>query len=590
MIDVDQSNKTGVHSNRSVGNSTASVIVERRNTQEVGMHRIDRVWARLTSPSPHIREPKGRRQAALLASLFLGLLVFGVIAQVIALIGESADHVTRQLTGALITIILVGLAYWLSRTRFYLAAAIAFVIVFDAWIFAIASNSVPNILVYLLAPALLSSVLISTRMTLALTAVNLLGASLIVTRTPGVQLADGISAIIAPLVMVTALFVIVARHRDRLEQEQRAELEVSHQRYQTLVQSIFEGVVTTHAGRIMEANTGFVRLVGAPGDNVLGQPLDRYLPEADKLLTAQVDNGLALETHGATYGGQRIDVEVVVRPDTYNGQPAFVVALRDVSEKKRAAAALFQAQRLESLGLLAGGIAHDFNNMLTGILMQGSLALHKLVDNTPARSHLEKMLDSAERAAQLTRQLLAYAGKGRIEVELFDLNAVIRNSDLFLNTSLPRQVALEMHLASDPLFIRGDKGQMQQILLNFVINAAEATTDIAAGQIHITTSPYELQTPEEVGGYIDGANLPPGPYIRLEVSDNGHGMNKETQTRIFDPFYTTKSNGHGLGLASTLGIVRSHHGAITVESEPGKGTRFTVLLPRVTGQLGDAVQ
>lgn len=544
------------------------------------MDRIVRAWTRVTSPSPHITDPVRRRQAILLASLFLGLLFFGMLAQAVALVGESAENIVRQLVGGLITIVLVGLAYWLSRTRYYLVAAIGFVLIFDAWIFAIASHSIPNILLYLLAPALLSSVLISTRMTLALTVVNLIGAGLIVLGTPGMTLAQGASEIIAPLIMVTALFIIIARHRDRLEQDQRAELEASHQRYQTLVESIFEGVVTVHDGRIVEANGGFERLFEAPGVSPIGQQIRRYLPETEKLLAMQAESGVAYEMQGVTYQGQRTDIEVVARPDTYHGQPAYVVALRDVSEKNRAAEALFQAQRLESLGLLAGGIAHDFNNILTGILMQGSLALHKVAAETPARAHLEKVMDSAERASQLTRQLLAYAGKGRIEVELFDLNTVIRGSDLFLNTSLPRRVALEMDLAPTPLFIYGDKGQMQQILLNFVLNAAEAMNHATVGHIRIMTAPYELQTSDQTGSYIDGVNLPPGQYVRLEVSDDGHGMDRETQARIFDPFFTTKETGHGLGLASTLGIIRSHRGAISVTSTPGQGTRFTVLLPR----------
>ena len=552
------------------------------------MYWISRFWIRATLPSPKIRGPLNRQQAALVASLFLGLMFIGTLAQVISVIAAPPAGKGASILGGLFTLALAGFAYWISRSRFYLVAAASFIIVFDLLILATGARiSNPDILLYLLIPALFSSVFISTRVVLMLTGINLIGAALIISRTPGLDPIDGLSQIIAPLLMVTLLFIIVTRHRDNLETEQRAELQESHERYQTLVESTFEGVITVQDGRIVEANRGFIGLFGDHAPTVIGQPIDVFIPEAKTLLDMPLSEVPPREVQGITANGQRLEIELVARPYTRRGESGHVMAMRDVSEKKLAEAALQQAQRLESLGLLAGGIAHDFNNVLTGILMQGSLALRKLAPTAAAQSHVQKMVDSAERASQLTRQLLAYAGKGQIAIALFDINALIRDSRLFLGASLSRRVELRLRLAETPLFMQGDTGQIQQILLNLVLNAAEAMED-RPGQITITTTAHELMDRQQASRYLHGVDLSLGHYVRLEVQDTGKGMEPDTLRRVFDPFFTTQKTGHGLGLASTLGIIRAHHGAVAVDSAPNQGTRFSILLPRAEGTATEA--
>jgi DNA-binding response OmpR family regulator/signal transduction histidine kinase len=251
-------------------------------------------------------------------------------------------------------------------------------------------------------------------------------------------------------------------------------------------------------------------------------------------------------------------------------------------QRQRAESALYQAQRLESMGLLAGGIAHDFNNLLTGILSQTSLALLKLPADASATPHIHKTVQAAEQAADLVRQLLGYAGKGQFQLRPIDLGQLLHDSTGLLDSTIRKQAALQLDLAQETIVVEVDRGQIQQVILNLVLNATEAVSS-RIGTIRITTRQYRTtESLPSVGNYA----LQPDFYACLEISDTGEGMKAETLPRIFDPFFTTKATGRGLGLSAILGIVRAHSGGIQVESEWGKGSRFRIFLP-VSGKQAE---
>lgn len=260
------------------------------------------------------------------------------------------------------------------------------------------------------------------------------------------------------------------------------------------------------------------------------------------------------------------------------GNDEVLTIVRDVTDERRAEQAALQTQKLESIGLLAGGIAHDFNNLLTGMLGQNSLALTKLPPDSPARRHLERAVVSAKRAADLTRQLLAYAGKGQFLVESINLNKLVQEVADLLETVLPKQAVLELDLIKHLPPIEADQGQIQQVLMNLVINASEALNE-QAGKVQIQTSVQYVTADLHSSEQILPETIVPGNYVCLEVSDTGRGMSVEEQRRIFDPYYSTKGQGRGLGLSATLGIIRGYHGFLSLHSTPGEGTRFQVYWP-----------
>ncbi len=248
----------------------------------------------------------------------------------------------------------------------------------------------------------------------------------------------------------------------------------------------------------------------------------------------------------------------------------------DITEKKKSEDRLRQAQKLESIGILAGGVAHDFNNLLAGIMGNASL----LEDELPAgsRDKVASIIQASERAAMLTRQLLAYAGKGRFMVERVDFSRLVRDMAALLQASIPKKVHLVQHLSPDLPPVEADPGQMQQIIMNLLLNASEAIPENRAGVIEIRTGERRVG-PGEVVDEMSATELSPGEYVYLEVSDSGIGMEPEIKARIFDPFFTTKFTGRGLGLPSLAGVVRSHHGAVQVETAPEEGSTFRVFLP-----------
>lgn len=265
-------------------------------------------------------------------------------------------------------------------------------------------------------------------------------------------------------------------------------------------------------------------------------------------------------------------------PALFTGITSDITDQKTNEERQRALdEKLQQAQKLESLGILAGGIAHDFNNLLVGVLGNASLASVKLTPSSPVKENLEQIEKAAKRASELTKQMLAFSGKGKFQITSIQLNELIVDISTLMKVAFKENTGLILNLAPSLPLIEGDHSQITQILMNLITNASDAIED-RTGTITISTNVMHCGK-----NYLDFTIFPKelveGQYVTLEVSDTGKGMDKETLPKIFDPFYTTKFIGRGLGLAAVLGIVHGHHGAIRVYSEVGKGTTFKLFFP-----------
>ncbi len=267
------------------------------------------------------------------------------------------------------------------------------------------------------------------------------------------------------------------------------------------------------------------------------------------------------------------------------GQPRKMIGtIQDVTDRRRAEEErlalerqLQHSQKLESLGVLAGGIAHDFNNLLMAILGNLDLALSQISPVSAARASIEHSLTAARRATDLTRQMLAYSGKAAFDVRAVDLNEIVHENAHLLRACIPKLVRLTLDLGEPLHAIVADAGQVQQVIMNLITNAAEAIGD-HAGVITLTTRMQDVDAGALRASRVE--EVPEsGRFVCLEVSDTGCGMDAHTQQRLFDPFFTTKLMGRGLGMSAILGIVRGHRGAIMVDSEPGTGSCIRVLFP-----------
>ena len=251
-------------------------------------------------------------------------------------------------------------------------------------------------------------------------------------------------------------------------------------------------------------------------------------------------------------------------------------------EKEKLESQIQHTQKLESLGVLAGGLAHDFNNLLVGILGNAELALQDLSDLSPARQRLEDIKTAGMRASELTRQMLAYSGKGQFIIQPIDVNELVKEMGHLLRASISKTVLFNYHFTENLPAIEGDAVQVRQVVMNLITNASEAIGN-RSGVITLDTGLVEISRNELAESFLNN-DLPGGFYVSIEVVDTGAGMDEKTKARMFDPFFTTKFAGRGLGLAAVLGIVRAHKGTIKVHSEIGKGSKFTVLFPS-TGKV-----
>jgi PAS domain S-box-containing protein len=288
--------------------------------------------------------------------------------------------------------------------------------------------------------------------------------------------------------------------------------------------------------------------------------------------------------------GKLTDVHAVTYPvpDPESGELLYLANVSlDMTEQKWAEterqhleAQVRHMQKLESLGVLAGGIAHDFNNLLTGILGNAELALMEVPESSPARANLVGIERAAVRAADLCRQMLAYSGRGRFVIESLDLPGIVMEMAHMLEVSISKKVQLTYNLMGNVPPVEADATQLRQIILNLITNASESIE--GRGEITLSVGVMECDRSYLSGAFID-ETLPAGTYSYLQVTDTGIGMDEETIAKVFDPFFSTKFAGRGLGLSAVLGIIRGHRGAIKVDSVPGGGSTFRILLPAVEG-------
>ncbi|RJP22436.1 MAG: response regulator [Deltaproteobacteria bacterium] len=259
--------------------------------------------------------------------------------------------------------------------------------------------------------------------------------------------------------------------------------------------------------------------------------------------------------------------------------------MRAEEEQRKLDRKVQHAQRLESLGMLAGGIAHDFNNILMAVLGHAELAMVKLSPLSPARGALAEIVTAAHHAADLCRQMLTYSGRTSGPVARIGLRELVEEMAHLLKTAISKKAILNLNLDHDLLPIQGDPSQIRQILMNLIINASESIGD-RSGVITVSAGATRCDR-EYLESTELGDAIPPGLYMHLEVADTGCGMDARTKERIFEPFFSTKFAGRGLGLAAALGIVRAHKGALKVYSEPGRGTTFKILFPALEEKVSD---
>jgi PAS domain S-box-containing protein len=372
-----------------------------------------------------------------------------------------------------------------------------------------------------------------------------------------------------------------------------------------IAQSLDGIALADGAGALIEWNPAQEQITGLARGEVLGRPLwEVQYQLAPVGWRAQHQSDVVktmlagfFETQQAPWLGRMTTTELQ-RPDgerrfvqsvtfpVRGAQRALLAAIcRDVTDLRREQEALVQRQKLESIGALAGGMAHDFNNILQAALGQAALALAGLEPDHPAARHVEKIVPSIERAADLTRQLLAYAGLGSYFVRHEDMVQIIRDSASLARAALPQNADMALDLRADLPAIQADRNQVQQVLMNLVLNAGEAIEG-RQGAVTIAAGRQTVGQGEEAS-YVAGAAPAPGDYVYLQVSDTGTGMDAGTLARACEPFFSTRFTGRGLGLPAVLGIVRSHKGGLALRSQPGRGTAVTVLWPVATTSTVD---
>jgi two-component system cell cycle sensor histidine kinase/response regulator CckA len=343
-------------------------------------------------------------------------------------------------------------------------------------------------------------------------------------------------------------------------------------------------------GNILDANPIACALCARARAYLLGCNMSAFLPAEDladlmiSVPTLARGEVIHAETTISTTDGVKTPVAISSSRIEFTGRPALLVHARDTSEQKRLQEQFHQSQKMEAIGRLAGGIAHDFNNLLTAIIGYNELVLGGLHERDPLRRNSEEVRKAAERAARLTRQLLAVSRKQTLQPRILDLNVCVTEIEKMLRRLLGDDVELSVIPGTRAACVRADPSQLEQVLMNLAVNARDAMP--GGGQLFIRTSSLAVTSALEAG-----PDVPPGNHIVLRVSDTGTGMSDETRARIFEPFFTTKDpgKGTGLGLATCYGIVKQSGGRILCDSAPDRGTTFSIYLPQVMGDA-DAVR
>jgi len=380
--------------------------------------------------------------------------------------------------------------------------------------------------------------------------------------------------------------VRVAAVRDVTERERTlALLRESEARLRELVDAVFDLSVLSRDGLVVDVRGPIEEILGHTREQLLGRQILDFVAPSSQPLTA----AFLAERRQGSYeslvvgkGGELIPAEVVFIHSTLERVPTRVAGIRDLrrvrrleEERRTLERRLERTQRLDSLGVLAGGIAHDFNNLLAGILGNAELLLGA-ADEPESRETVRAIINAGERAAGLTAQMLAYAGRGAIHSAApIDVGELIAELQVLLSASLSKKAELLVQVEPESVVL-ADRTTLGQVLMNLLTNASDA---LGSGVGRIEIRARRVRKPDSRWDDGLGSTVGPGDWVLMEVEDSGVGMDEATRARIFEPFFSTKPRGHGLGLAACLGIVSSHGGALRVDSEPGQGSCFSLLLP-----------
>ena len=554
---------------------------------------------------PNLANPQQQRQTNLIYLLTMTVIMtismYGIF--ILAFIPAQRDRIP-------LVIAVLGIAfivYWLNyKGRIVLASWIyisGMWIVFTVGAFTNGGVRSPGYFVYLVG-ILLAGVMLNLRAAILFSLLSILSGYLMVVGMEngtivGMPPPLGIWAPISLLYIFIIMLTYYATHNIdgalvqaqlELEERKRAEISLkgSEERYRRLLEDVWDVVYTLSLdGRILSLNPAFEDLTGFKVDDWIGKPiLPLFHPSKHEEILAQLQalssgNQLlpAAEYQIITHNEELLIIEFASSLIEEDGDAKIMGIARDVTEKRRAEEALRQAQKLDSLGMMAGGIAHDFNNLLVGMLAQTSLAERILPDDSPAQKPIRKAVQAAERAADLTHQLLAYSGRGDFETGPLNINQLIQENLHIFEVAIPKHIGITADFYEPIPMIEADQGQIQQVVMNLIINAAQAIGD-RVGKITIKTDIWLLGENDDDFSQLIGRSLPTGSYVLFSVTDDGEGMDETTLSHIFDPFYSTKLNGYGLGLAAVLGIVRGHQGGLCVNSVRGEGTTFKLIFPQ----------
>jgi PAS domain S-box-containing protein len=387
------------------------------------------------------------------------------------------------------------------------------------------------------------------------------------------------------------------REAQTRQAKRRAEqaLRDSEDKYRELLESEPNAILIMDAqGRIVLASSHAQTMFGYSADELVGRSVELLVPDplreayrAHRVKYRDAPRTLLLgasaDLTARCKDGRAIPVEVNLRPHRLNDTLLVTAVVRDVSERRRLEAQLRHAQKMEAVGRLAGGIAHDFNNLLTAMLGFSALGLEQTAPDDPVRPYLEEVQKAANRATSLTNQLLAFGRRQLLEARVVDLNVIVRDLERMLRILVGEDIALDLRLASPLGLVRIDSGQFEHVIVNLAVNARDAMP--GGGRLTIETAEARVDDPAT----LVPAGATPGAYVSLAVGDTGIGMDADTKSRVFEPFFSTKEQGKGsgLGLSTAYGIVTQSEGYFAVDSEVGRGTRFQILLPRVAARAPD---
>lgn len=398
---------------------------------------------------------------------------------------------------------------------------------------------------------------------------------------------------------VRAMSALVRLRNQQTALRRQAELAVrqSEKRLRQVLETASEAVLEADTeGHILLVNRAAEKMLGYSREELLKLNIEQLVPEELRSVHAQQRAkyaqkpvmrrmGVGLELSAQRKDGSTFPVEIGLSPNKTRQGLKIIVLLHDVSERKRMQDALRsseeklrQAEKLEALGRIAGGTAHEFNNLLTMVMGYAALMLSALDSQETLIDYVEKISKASKRAAEVTQQLLAFSRRQALALQSIDFNHLLKEAYVALPALLGSKILVNLEYAPEPVYIHADPSQIHQVLVNLALNARDAMAE--GGKLTIQAAAREL-TEKDLGRYPE---LVPGKYVELSVSDTGAGMGREIQSRVFEPFFSTKEFGKssGMGLAVIHGIVRQSGGSIAVESTPQKGATFTILLPRVS--------